>query len=99
MTEPLTLEDMAAKSGVSVSYFCMLMKHTTGMSFVNYLTGLRIDQACVLLRDTRDNITDVCYRVGFNDYSHFSRQFKKVTGTTPSEYREQHEPARRIEVF
>ncbi|MCF7848155.1 MAG: AraC family transcriptional regulator [Kiritimatiellales bacterium] len=97
--QPLTLQEMAAMSGVSVSYFCMLFKHATGTTFLNYLTGLRIEQACVLLRDTCDNITDVCYKVGFSDYSHFSRQFKKTTGTTPSEYRKQNQPARRIEMF
>jgi len=89
----LTLGDMAALSGVSVSYFSMLMKHSTGTSFLNYLTGLRIDQACALLRDSSDNITDICYRVGFNDYSHFSRKFKAVIGRTPREYRKESQPA------
>ncbi len=85
--EPLTLQDMAKMSGVSVSYFSMLMKHSTGMSFINYLSGLRMDQACSLLRGSTDNIMDICYKVGFNDYSHFSRKFKEVTGVTPREFR------------
>ncbi|MFD2257263.1 helix-turn-helix domain-containing protein [Luteolibacter algae] len=88
-SEPLTLQDMAEMSGVSVSYFSMLMKHSTGMSFVNYLTGLRMDQACSLLRGSTENIMDICYGVGFNDYSHFSRKFKEITGYTPREFRQQ----------
>jgi len=97
--QPLTLREMAAMCGVSVSYFCMLFKHATGTTFMNYLTGLRIEQACTLLRNTCDSISDTCYRVGFSDYSHFSRQFKKFTGLSPSEYRKQNRPARHIEMF
>jgi hypothetical protein len=45
-------------------FFEMLFKHATGTTLLNYLTGLRIEQACLLLRDTCDNITDVCYFFG-----------------------------------
>jgi AraC-like DNA-binding protein len=85
--KPLALSDMAAMSGASETYFCRLFKHETGMTFLNYLNGLRIDRACVLLRDTCDNALDVCYQVGFNDYTHFGRQFKKHTGMSPAEFR------------
>lgn len=96
---PVTLQEMAAMSGVSVSYFCMLFKRATGMTFLDYLTGLRIEQACLLLRNSCDNITTICYQVGFSDYSHFSRKFKRSMGITPSEYRQQNRPARWIERF
>ena len=92
--ETITLQDMAEMSGVSVSYFSMLIKHATGLSFINYLIGLRMDQACSLLRGSSENITDIAYQVGFNDYSHFSRKFKEVTGLTPRAYRQQKEPTR-----
>lgn len=85
--EPLTLADMAAMSGASETYFCRLFKHETGMTFLNYVNSLRIERACVLLRDTCDNALDICYQVGFNDYTHFGRQFKKNTGLSPAEYR------------
>jgi len=88
--EPLTLEDMAAMSGASETYFCRLFKHETGMTFLSYLNGLRIERACVLLRDTSANALDVCYQVGFNDYTHFGRQFKKHTGMSPAEFRRKH---------
>jgi AraC-like DNA-binding protein len=87
--EPLTLESMAAMSGTSETYFCRLFKHETGMTFLNYLNGLRIERACVLLRDTAGNALDICYKVGFNDYTHFGRQFKKHTGMSPAEFRRQ----------
>ncbi|VGO21731.1 AraC family transcriptional regulator [Pontiella sulfatireligans] len=85
--ESLKLEDMAAMSGASETYFCRLFKHETGMTFLNYLNGLRIERACVLLRDTTENALDICYQVGFNDYTHFGRQFKKHIGMSPAEFR------------
>jgi len=91
--EPLMLEDMAAMSGASETYFCRLFKHETGTTFLNYLNGLRIERACVLLRDTTNNALDICYQVGFSDYTHFGRQFKKNTGVSPAEFRSRHQPA------
>ncbi|QBG46788.1 AraC family transcriptional regulator [Verrucomicrobia bacterium S94] len=95
-TEPLALENMAAMSGASETYFCRLFKHETGMTFLNYLNGLRIERACVLLRDTTDNALDICYEVGFNDYTHFGRQFKKHVGMSPADYRKQNPHIRRF---
>ncbi len=98
-TEPLSLEEMAAMSGASETYFCRLFKHETGMSFLNYVNGLRIERACVLLRDTCDNALDVCYKVGFNDYTHFGRQFRKNTGMSPADYRKRKQGLRQIREF
>ncbi|MDF7825384.1 AraC family transcriptional regulator [Pontiellaceae bacterium B12227] len=94
--EPLSLQDMAAMSGASETYFCRLFKHETGMTFLNYVNSLRIEQACVLLRDTCDNALDICYQVGFNDYTHFGRQFKKNTGMSPADFRKQNIPFRHV---
>ncbi len=94
--EPLTLEDMAAMSGASETYFCRLFKHETGLTFLNYLNGLRIERACVLLRDTCDNALDICYKVGFNDYTHFGRQFKRNTGMSPADFRKRYHHVRSI---
>lgn len=89
--QPLKLKDVAAMSGSSVTYFCRLFKRETGMTFLAYLNSLRIERACVLLRDTTQNAMSICYQVGFNDYSHFSRQFKKLKGTSVTQYRIHHE--------
>jgi AraC-like DNA-binding protein/mannose-6-phosphate isomerase-like protein (cupin superfamily) len=89
--EPLILKDMAAMSGTSETYFCRLFKHETGMTFLNYLNGLRIERARMLLRDTTGNALDICYQVGFNDYTHFGRQFKRNTGMSPAQFRKQDE--------
>lgn len=85
--EPITLGQMVAMSGVSETYFCRLFKHETGMTFLNYLNSLRIEEACIRLRNTSETMQETCYNVGFNDYSHFSRQFKKTMGVPPSAIR------------
>ena len=94
--EPLTLTDMAAMSGASETYFCRLFKHETGQTFLDYLNSLRIESACVLLRDTTNNALEICYEVGFNDYTHFGRQFKKNIGMSPAEFRRRKQQTRQI---
>jgi YesN/AraC family two-component response regulator len=48
------------------------------------------------MRDTTNNALDICYEVGFNDYTHFGRQFKKNTGMSPAEFRKQRQRVRQI---
>lgn len=91
--EPLSLSDVAAMCGASETYFCRLFKHETGMTFLNYLNGLRIERSCVLLRNTADSALEICYKVGFNDYTHFGRQFRKHTGVSPAEFRRRYRKA------
>jgi len=87
--KPLTLEDMAVMCGTSVTYFCNLFKRETGMTFIKYLSDLRLQNACELLRRTGQTVTEICYQVGFNDYSNFGRRFKKYTGVSAAHYRRQ----------
>lgn len=87
LSEPITLEEVAETADVSVSYFSMLIKQYTGMSFINYLTSLRMDLAKSLMRSTSDSMMDICFKIGYSDYSNFSKRFKSVTGHTPRDYR------------
>jgi AraC-like DNA-binding protein len=59
----------------------------TGMSIIDYLVKIRIKVASMLLRDTHLSISEVAYRVGFNNNMYFLRTYRKYVGCTPSEYR------------
>jgi AraC family L-rhamnose operon regulatory protein RhaS len=59
----------------------------TGFTLIDYLSRVRIDMACRLLRETKLPAGDILYRVGFNDAAHFSRTFRKIMGMTPAAYR------------
>ncbi len=88
-SEALRYSDLVAMSGASETYFSRLFKHETGMTYQNYVNCLRIEEACALLRETGDSALDICYAVGFNDYTHFRRRFKKYAGMTPIQFRKQ----------
>lgn len=59
----------------------------TGSSLIDYLSRVRIDMACRMLRETKLPAGDILYRAGFSDAAHFSRTFKKVMKMTPAAYR------------
>jgi len=82
----LTLETLAGKAGVSVSYYSRMFKTLQGVSFSDYLTGLRISRAKLLLLHPGSRLRNVAQSVGYNDEFYFSKMFKKVVGLSPSEY-------------
>ncbi|MNI60178.1 Transcriptional activator NphR [compost metagenome] len=88
--ENLTVADIAAGVYLSPTYVRLLFKQETGETLFEYLTKVRIEQAKLLLKDPQNKFYEVCYAVGYTDPSHFSKLFKKMTGYTPSAYREQH---------
>lgn len=83
----ITLEDLSEKAGYSYNFFCKFFKEHTGMSFVDYLNGVRIKNAKNLLLTTDDTVTDICLKTGFSSLSYFNRVFKNLNGITPTEYR------------
>lgn len=85
--EPITLEDVCAATGFSVSYFSTMFKKETGEGFSKYLTRVRVEQAKTLLQDTNLSITEICERVGYSDLKHFTGTFKKLTSLNPAQYR------------
>ncbi len=61
----------------------------TGMSPIDYLLHLRIEKACEMLHNKKKyNITEIAFRIGFNDSNYFSRLFKKKIGISPSQYKQ-----------
>lgn len=87
--DSLTLQEVANVVHVSKNYFSILFKKTTGHNFIDYVIDLRIQKAKELLHATDLKIYEVAERSGTSDVKYFSKLFKKITGWTPNEYREQ----------
>lgn len=83
----ITLQDAAAQLHYSDAYFCRFFKQNFDKNFIMYLSELRVEKAKELLSDVTVNVKDIGHRVGFRDSSYFTKVFKRVTGVTPSEYR------------
>ena len=82
-----TLGKMAESVNLSPPYFCYLFKTITGVPPAKYLKSLRMQQAATLLATTFLSVKEIARRVGLTDESHFVRDFKRLYGVTPSEYR------------
>jgi two-component system response regulator YesN len=83
----LCLEDAAAELQVSPDYISRLMKRETGFSFIEYLNRIRVKKATLLMSDPSAKAFEVAERVGYRSQHYFSRAFKKVTGSSPTECR------------
>ena len=83
----IALEEIADVVSMTVPAFCRYFKKTTGKTFVQFVNEYRLVHAAKLLHEKQISITDVCFESGFNNFSHFNKQFKKFTGKSPSVYR------------
>lgn len=86
---PITLDDIAAEVGMNRSAFCSYFRKQKGMTFTQFVTRYRLDTACGLLKDSRRQVSEICYMVGFQDVPHFVRVFTATYGISPTQYRKQ----------
>ncbi|GAA3323319.1 hypothetical protein GCM10020331_046710 [Ectobacillus funiculus] len=87
-TENIGIETVAEQVGLSVSHFSVLFKQkNTSDIFLDYLTKLRMDHACLLLETTDLKTYEIANLVGYTDQRYFSQVFKKYVNLTPSQYR------------
>jgi AraC-like DNA-binding protein len=84
------LEEIAEIAHMSATAFCRYFKHHTRKTYSRFLNEIRVGQACKMLVDDKLSISNICYDSGFKNISNFNRQFKKISGFTPSEYQKQH---------
>ncbi len=84
------IDDIAAKLGISASHCNRVFRHVFGISPRAYLSALVLDEAKLLLANPRLSIQHIASIFGYRDIAHFSRQFKRWSGQSPSEYRKQH---------
>jgi AraC-like DNA-binding protein len=82
----INLEEIAAISAMNVTSFCRFFKQRTRKTFTMFVNEVRIGHACKELLYNNYNINEVAYRCGFNNISNFNRQFKGITGLTPTAY-------------
>lgn len=85
--EDITVDKLAALSGLNSSYLMHLFKKETGQTLTGYIKKERIEEAKKLLQMTGDTISSIGSRLGFYDQAHFIKVFKKYAGTTPKHYR------------
>lgn len=87
--EDITVEEAAEMAHMSPTSFSRNFHKFTGSRFVEFVTKVRIGQACSMLQATDEKIATICHEVGFRNLANFNRHFLKVKDMTPSAYRDQ----------
>jgi two-component system response regulator YesN len=85
--ENITLKTVADHVHVTQVWLSQLFKKEKGMTFLEYLTDVRMEKAKELLCDVNLRVYQICHMVGYQDTVHFGKLFKKKVGYTPREYR------------
>lgn len=86
-TTDIGLDTLATVFNTSSTYLSQLIKNKLGVNFSEYLTKIRINRAIELMKAGNITVNELFSQVGFNNRNAFTKAFKRVTGTTPSEYK------------
>lgn len=86
LMEPLSIEELCRRCHISRSKLQRLFREHTGQSALNYYIGLRVEAAKGMMRSRQHSFSEIADALGFGSIHYFSKQFKQVTGMTPSEY-------------
>ena len=87
LSDPITIEDIAAAANLSVSHFSRIFKSEVGETAMSTLAKMRCKKAATLLKETNLPIGEISSFVGYSDNNYFVKVFKKTYGDTPSDYR------------
>ena len=87
LDQGMGLGELAKLTSLSRSHFCTAFRHATGRTPHEWLTTLRLEHACRLLREPRTRVTDVALAVGYQTPSAFAAAFRAHTGVTPTAFR------------
>lgn len=85
-TQEIKLDKIADLVNLNRSSFCRYFKNKTHKTCSQFLNEIRIANACKLLITGEMTISQICYEIGYNNISHFNRQFKLINGLTAKEY-------------
>ena len=91
--EELKIDDMAEAVGLGRTVFYEKIRHLVGVSPSDFLRQVRMQRAQQLIARSKMTVSEIAYSIGFTDPKYFTKCFKKVTGMTPSEYREKESTA------
>ncbi|MEK5028953.1 response regulator [Paenibacillus sp. FSL M7-1046] len=86
----LSIEELSEVAGLSISHFCTLFKQISGYTFLEFVTNCRMEKAKYILQNSNVKVYQVAPLVGYQDPRYFTQVFKKATGKTPTEYREEY---------
>lgn len=86
-TESVSLNQLCAMTRLSKNYLCRAFKLHTSKTIIEYINELRIEHACRELSKGEKSVTTVAFACGFNDFSYFSRMFKRYKGIAPGAYK------------
>jgi AraC family transcriptional regulator len=87
LDQDIKLADLAALLGMSQFHFSHLFKQAIGTAPYQYLLQQQVERAKQLLQQTDQSIMEIAFLCGFNSHSHLSKQFRQLTGMTPTAYR------------
>ena len=88
LSEKITLDELAQVAGMGKTGFSTAFKSITGMTVWEYILNARVELASSYLIEKNDfNVTEISLMCGFNDNAHFAKIFKKIKGSTPSEFK------------
>jgi AraC-like DNA-binding protein len=85
----IPLGKIADKVSMTVPAFCRYFKKVTGKTFTQIVNEYRVVHATKLLTESQSSVTDICFESGFNNFSHFNKQFKSITGKSALNYRKE----------
>lgn len=89
--QDISLDEISKIANLTPTSFCRMFKSKTKKNFVEYLNEIRVSNACKYLIETDMGMSEIAYECGYKTASNFNKLFKKLTGTTPKEYRKKAE--------
>lgn len=88
IADKILLADVARHVALSTDHFSRLFRGATGLAFGEYVNRRRVENAQQLLRDSAQRVSDISYACGFDSVPHFNRVFRRLTGISPTRFRQ-----------
>jgi AraC-like DNA-binding protein/ligand-binding sensor protein len=86
--DALSLTEVARAANTSAFYFCKIFKAAVGVTFTDYVSRTRVEKTKQALLDPNMRVSEAAYAAGFQSLSQFNRVFRRITGESPSAYRD-----------